>query len=313
MAKQRREIRIAYRHGLQAPVFNLKNDGFFEKYGLNVSFHHTPKTEEAEGGLLSGKFDIVFGNHIRPFVDRARGEKIVYLAQPHNYWQHSLISRRGSGIHSVRDLRGKRLGVAGIGDHGELVIRAELKNAGLDPKRDVEAVDLGDMLNFLHKYEKLKAGEVDAIFSPPPYDWLGRREGLTVIDVPNYPQIQGATVTTRSDFLPGNEDLIVDLLKAYCEGLHHFHTRREETTDTLMAELAPRFGIPEREAYKHLYDRRREILEKKPYPTLEAIRCVFEIATWEYPEIKGSNPLAAWDLHYLRELDETGFIDRLYQ
>ena len=40
--KKDREIRIAYRHELQAPVFTLKRSGVCEKYGLNVSFHHPP-------------------------------------------------------------------------------------------------------------------------------------------------------------------------------------------------------------------------------------------------------------------------------
>ena len=313
MAKRKdREIRIAYRHGLQAPIFTLARTGICEKYGLNVTFHHTPKTEEAEGGLLSGKFDIVFGNHIRPFVDRAKGEKVVYIAQPMNFWEHALIAR--PGIRSLQDLKGKRLGVSGVGDHGELVVRAELKLAGLNPKRDgIEVVEVEGKLNFKQNYERVKNAEVDAIFVPPPFDWLGRREGLSVVEVANYPQIQGATITSHSDFLSENEDLIPELLKAYCEGLHHYHTRREETIDTLWEELSPRFGIEEREAYEYLYDKQKEILEKKPYPRLEAIQCVFEIACWEHPELEGFNPLSVWDLHYLRELDETGFIDKLYQ
>lgn len=308
MAK--REIRIAYRHGLQAPIFTLKSGRIFEKYGLDVSFHHTPETDDAEGGLLSGKFDIVFGNHIRPFVDRARGEKVVYIAQPMNFWQHSLIAR--PGIRTLQDLRGKRLGVSGVGDHGELVIRAELKRANLK-REEIDIVVLEGRFNRRKNYERVKAGEIDAVFASPPLDWLARREGLSVVEVTPYPQIQGATITTRSDFLQENGDIIPDLLKAYCEGLHHYHTRREDTIDTLQEALQPTFGIQEREAYEHLYEKQKQILEKKPYPKLEAIQCVFEIATWEHPEIEGFNPFSVWDLHYLRELDETGFIDRLYQ
>jgi hypothetical protein len=31
------------------------------------------------------------------------------------------------------------------------------------------------------------------------------------------------------------------------------------------------------------------------------------------PEAKAISPLALWDLHYLRELDNSGFIDKLYK
>jgi len=30
------------------------------------------------------------------------------------------------------------------------------------------------------------------------------------------------------------------------------------------------------------------------------------------PEIKDFNPLVMWDLHHLREIDDSGYIDRLY-
>jgi hypothetical protein len=31
------------------------------------------------------------------------------------------------------------------------------------------------------------------------------------------------------------------------------------------------------------------------------------------PWIAGFNPLALWDTHFVRELDDSGYIDRLYQ
>jgi hypothetical protein len=174
-------------------------------------------------------------------------------------------------------------------------------------------VEVHGKLNFKQNYARVANGEVDAMFVPPPFDWLARRDGLCVVDMPLLPQIQGATITTTSGFLAENGALIPAFLEAYCEGLHHHHTHPDETIDILWEEMSSRFGIEEREAYEHLYRRRTQILEKKPYPRLEAIQCVFEIACWEHPEVKGLNPLSLWDLHSLRELDETGFIDRLYQ
>jgi hypothetical protein len=34
-------------------------------------------------------------------------------------------------------------------------------------------------------------------------------------------------------------------------------------------------------------------------------------ATIEYPGAKGLNPLTLWDLHWVKELDDTRFIDEL--
>jgi hypothetical protein len=52
-------------------------------------------------------------------------------------------------------------------------------------------------------------------------------------------------------------------------------------------------------------------LKLKPYPTPLAVANTYEIATLEYPHASGINPLALWDLHWVKELDDQGFIDRL--
>jgi hypothetical protein len=53
-------------------------------------------------------------------------------------------------------------------------------------------------------------------------------------------------------------------------------------------------------------------LEKAPYPSIDAIQNVFALAVKRNPEIKEYNPLALWDLHYVKEIDDSGYIRRLY-
>ena len=31
------------------------------------------------------------------------------------------------------------------------------------------------------------------------------------------------------------------------------------------------------------------------------------------PEVEGFNPLVMWDMHHLRAIDDSGYIDKLYQ
>ena len=54
-------------------------------------------------------------------------------------------------------------------------------------------------------------------------------------------------------------------------------------------------------------------MPQKPYPTLEGIANAYELACIQTPSTRGqASPLALWDLHDLRELDASGFIDALY-
>ena len=52
-------------------------------------------------------------------------------------------------------------------------------------------------------------------------------------------------------------------------------------------------------------------LQLKPYPTPQAILTSYEIATVEYPGSAELNPLTIWDLHWLKRLDDSGFMDDL--
>ena len=51
-------------------------------------------------------------------------------------------------------------------------------------------------------------------------------------------------------------------------------------------------------------------LQIKPYPTPRAIAATYEIACEEYGA-QGINPLALWDVHWVKELDDEDFIDDL--
>ena len=61
-----------------------------------------------------------------------------------------------------------------------------------------------------------------------------------------------------------------------------------------------------------IYKELAAILEKKPYPSLAAIQYVFELAKGQAPDAGLVNPLSLWDMHYLRQLDDSGFIERLH-
>jgi hypothetical protein len=78
----------------------------------------------------------------------------------------------------------------------------------------------------------------------------------------------------------------------------------------VMGEPMRRMKIGDgREMEKH-FDAIVGKLQIKPYPTPQALAATYEIACDEYGAY-GLNPLALWDLHWVKELDDEGFIDRL--
>ena len=55
-----------------------------------------------------------------------------------------------------------------------------------------------------------------------------------------------------------------------------------------------------------------DVLEPKLYPTPQAIANVYEEGVRQDKDAAKVNPMELWDLHFLRELDDAGFLEQLW-
>ena len=67
------------------------------------------------------------------------------------------------------------------------------------------------------------------------------------------------------------------------------------------------------EEWDCFYENQAASLEIAPCPSIDAIQNVFVLAVKRDPEIKEYNTLALWDLHYVKEVDDSGYIRQLYR
>ena len=114
------------------------------------------------------------------------------------------------------------------------------------------------------------------------------------------------SLTTCISTLKRKDRLGERFAKAVVMGIHFARTRREETEKILEAL---RKREPEASSARYESLARMPI---KPYPTPQAVLNAYELCLMKAPEAKELSPLALWDLHYLRDLDDSGFIDGLY-
>jgi hypothetical protein len=90
-------------------------------------------------------------------------------------------------------------------------------------------------------------------------------------------------------------------------------THKQDTLDILKQFVTPILFLKSDDEVEALYQEWTQSLERKPYPSIEAIANVFQLALSRNPEIASFNPLAMWNTHYIRELDDSGYIDKLYK
>ena len=81
-----------------------------------------------------------------------------------------------------------------------------------------------------------------------------------------------------------------------------------------MAIIAKYMRTNDMEAVAATYDYfANKIVPKKPYPTGRGIKALIELAAKERPDAAKIPPERVMNTSLLKELDDSGFIDRLYQ
>lgn len=307
------KLRIIYRSTSHAPLWLVADkSGVWDKNGLTVDTSPQLVREKAVEALKSGHVDLISGNHHNLYVRNAKnGEDFVHLAQAGNNWTENRLVV-ASGIRSVQDLRGKKIVADKLNSHAGLNIWLFLRQEGLDPDRgDVELVELRGSSD--ERWKQVLAGKFAGTFVGCPHDVRAAKAGAHVIPVRPMPMIRGVTLTTTMSFVKSHQQDIRRLIQGFVDAIHFFIRQKEPTLEILKEHAAPILHLESDEEVEMLYQEWAQFLERKPYPSLEAISNVFQLALRRNPEIAGYNPLALWDTHYLRELDDNGYIDRLYE
>ena len=165
---------------------------------------------------------------------------------------------------------------------------------------------------FLDFVDEITSGKAVAALVDMPFDLYGIKKGLHVVDLPDRPVIHNTTLLATTDYIKANEDTVYAFVKGFIEALHFFKTRPSEVVTILKKNLAHRYGLQEDEYYVYLQREWAKLLSKKPYPLPAAIQNAYHLDVGKDPKMRDIGPMEPWDLHYLRKIDDSGFIDQLY-
>jgi len=148
-------------------AYIAKDQGFFEKRGLDVDLILAPQGGAIIEGLVSGSAEIgtptptVFLQAIDGGIDT------VAIAATNAFPEKSksgVLARSEESIHSAQDLVGKRVGVPGINGLLDVVFRQWLAGKGIDTKQ-VTYVEA----SFPQMSDMLRSGTIDAVVAVDPF------------------------------------------------------------------------------------------------------------------------------------------------
>jgi sulfonate transport system substrate-binding protein len=300
------KVQFPYRSESHLPFLHVVGEsGSWEKHGLQVEYDRFISSEDSHKNVANGVVEFVGGNHLSPYIRRPEGDKWVYLGQTVSLLNHRMVVRPDSGINRVADLRGKK--VASKGQHPGLNTWLFIKQNGLLGECALERVR-GETPH----WEAVRDGQADAAFVTPPADTFARRAGMKVIEVGFLPMVWFTTVSTGLPFVEKHPDIVDKFLRGICEGIAYFKTHRAESIKIIKESYKDEGDLDE-EAATHLYDELKMILQAKPYASIPAISNVYEISVEQNKAAEKTDPMALWDFHFLRRIDDSGFIDNLYR
>ncbi|MFP5318772.1 MAG: ABC transporter substrate-binding protein [Acidimicrobiia bacterium] len=135
----------------------------FAPPGLNVEVKVVTSAGDVARGLASGDLDFGLQGYFTTLIDAVGGNigaKVIGMCSRQGA---GIIARTDSGVRTIPDLRGKRVGVPPPGVQ-TLLLTAALDKAGMRLDRDVTAVPLG----FAEHGPALERGDIDAYVGTEP-------------------------------------------------------------------------------------------------------------------------------------------------
>jgi ABC-type nitrate/sulfonate/bicarbonate transport system substrate-binding protein len=308
----KKKIRVYYRAPSHVPLWKVMEEGgFLGRHGLEMDLGSMEgQRARAAEGLKSGELDIVSGNHHNLYARRAlHADPYVHVAQSNNAWRENYLVM-GKGINGLQDLKGKRVAMDDYDGHTGLNVWLYLRLHALEEGRDVELV--ADPKKGAERAQSVMDGAYDATFIRAVEQLRARKFGARILEVPPMAMIEGVTLTTTTTYVKHHEGEVRSLILALIDATHFFKTKKAETLAIIKKHCTDLLKMQSDEEWDCFYDTQAASLEEKPYPSIEALQNVFALAVKLNPEIKEFNPLTLWDLHYVKEIDDSGYFRQLY-
>ena len=300
-----RTIRLAYRDHDRTPVIYCIKAMAARHYGVNVEVLHIEPQRDFEAALFDHACDVIIEHIEYLHTEAAKGKKATLFCAPQI--QRGLKLVVPQWFNSLDDLKGKTIAVRDLGRPHRITLW--LRKVGLE--ESVKTVIVPDKeVGRWQQWRKVVNGECAACFMAPIYLPAALAAGLKTFPANEAEIVSLFAQACLAEFGHNNGALMKDYLKAVIHALALLIYQRDQAMEIIAQESMRLMKLTDPAELRRQVDSIAELLQVKPYPTIEAILNTDEIAAQEYgPTVE--NPLTLWDLHWLKELDDEGFIDNL--
>jgi NitT/TauT family transport system substrate-binding protein len=205
-----------------------RDKGYYREEGLDVELI-LMSAPIASRALLGGDVEVatVGGAGLPPVLSGAPLRFVFTTYSKPMFWLFG-----NSEIRSVKELKGKKVGVSGIGSGPDSLLREALRRNGLEGGRDVTVLSLGVMPTI---YSGLQSGMVDAAMLSPPFTFRAEENGfheVIAFTKQDLVELQGS-ILVKEAFLQSDPVTLEKFIRASSKGFLYVKQNRAGTIPIL--------------------------------------------------------------------------------
>lgn len=212
--------------------------GYYDDLNLDVNFAAAGGSGEAVEQLAAGNVDAA-----NPSMPSA-GEGLLSNLPLVNIFTYSngaifgIFAPKGSGITSVSDLDGKRIGISEAGGGEVAFLEASLRAEGIDPISDVSLIPIGQ--GGPETYTAIEEGEVDAYSTAYNDIFALQTAGLTLTDLTPeiFDTFPARGIITTQDVVEDQPEALRRLARGTAMGIHFCYANLK-ACESILRDVIP--------------------------------------------------------------------------
>jgi NitT/TauT family transport system substrate-binding protein len=296
----------------KVPYLVALDNGLFAKHGLDVTLRPFSRDAAEDLGvptdvldtIPSGEYQMSIGGGAPMMVDRAYSsepnDRIIVATTDHVvHWD--IIAK--PGIDTLEELKGKRIGVSSMSACTGIVIQIIADRMGWDVDKDL-AVLTGsygvrtlenDWVDALVAYDVPLSQGIFAGYQPMKIDMRSWNEA--------YP-CNGVTVSRA--WAEANRPTLIAFLKAVVEAI----SLMKKDKAYAFRSMEKWYGFDDPEQLQIIYDGAVD-MPKLPFPAVAGVKRVMEL--YDTGPMNRFKPEDFYDESYMKEIEQSGFVETLYK
>jgi ABC-type nitrate/sulfonate/bicarbonate transport system substrate-binding protein len=306
-ALQKVSINFPARSGGSWPLFLAKEGGYYQKYGLDVDLVFGAGT--AGVALVQSEQAVMTNSSMEQALQASSRDTnaLLSMASFLNKGSFALIATKN--ITSIKDLKGKRIAVAQVGDAVYNYSIALLSKFGIKA-RDVNWVPVGN--DATARAAALQGGRADAALLTAPSFFRMEEAGFkNLANLADYKDVYASSVALfKRATVKANPKLPESIIRAQSEAIKRFY---EDKAFAVKAYIV--YDKQDQKDVERIYElyAKNQAFERIPYVLSNAVKSVAAQADAEQAtQLKPADLRSVIDNSVVDRLAKEGFFEKLF-